>query len=178
MTIEGNNEADRLADQGKCSTLATPNPARHSYSSATRAPRRRPKESNSPHWKQPRQLLIDWIFPCMSHLFGQPLRKGITYSQLLTSLLSDGGVSTPSNSDNDTDTWNTFRGSVKQPAKCAVVLHGGQPLSPTGSTGCPPSKTPEDPHSGRKGYAWTSPGPRGRQAFPRPTPPEPSPPFS
>ena len=67
------------------STPATHTPARDSYNFATRAPRRRPKESSSPHWKQLRLLLNDWIFPCTSHLFGQPLRKGITYSQLLTS---------------------------------------------------------------------------------------------
>ena len=41
----------------------------------------------------------------------------------------------------------------------------------------PPSKTPGDLHSGRKGYAWMSPGPRGRHAVPRPTPPSPLPIF-
>ena len=85
VTIEGNNEADRLAHQGRQLHPRYPHPRTPQLQLCHTGTPAAPKRVKSPHWKQPRLLLNDWIFPCTSHLFGQPLRKGITYSQLLTS---------------------------------------------------------------------------------------------
>ena len=117
VTIEGNNEADRLADQGRQLHPRYPHPRTPQlqlcHTGTPAAPKRvklSSLEATSPVVKR-----LD--FP----LHESPLRATSAEGHhLLTALnltlLSDGGVSTPSNSDSDTDTWNTSGEASSQPS--------------------------------------------------------------
>ena len=117
VTIEGNNEADRLADQGRQLHPRYPHPSTPQlqlcHTGTPAAPKRvklSSLEATSPVVKR-----LD--FP----LHESPLRATSAEGHhLLTALnltlLSDGGVSTPSNSDSDTDTWNTSGEASSQPS--------------------------------------------------------------
>ena len=117
VTIEGNNEADRLADQGRQLHPRYPHP---------RTPQLQLCHTGTPAApKRVKLSSLEAISPVVKRLdfllHESPLRATSAEGHhLLTALnltlLSDGGVSTPSNSDSDTDTWNTSGEASSQPS--------------------------------------------------------------
>ena len=108
VTIEGNNEADRLADQGRQLHPRYPHPRTPQLQLCHTGTPAAPKRVKLSSLEATPSVVKRLDFP----LHESPLRATSAEGHhLLTALnltlLSDGGVSTPSNSDSDTDTWNT-----------------------------------------------------------------------